>query len=455
VGFNPFASDNVATSILRVTTGPSLHVGEALPTVPLALERTIDGLVEKNRDLRLPSAKAARERLAPVVDAVRARFPDLLQRLMRDPVTTSRAIARAAAADEVAAARSCERTLPAKAMVHAARARAHDPEDLDAASILEKLSTLHGFVIDVDNDARVAAAVAELDTRPDDPVLLRRLANLHRGLNNPLEAVRFLKRYLMVRPDDAMARQQLGELLGVDDVIALTRSVQAPNTRLSTQEIMHGVRTGGVAKLPVASSSSSLPSSSTMSRPVHQPGFGGPARIANDGPSEALLSGTAKVVIGAVVVVVVLGVGSVISTAMKKGEEGLDKTLRGVESTPTSVLDGMIGGTQLPFVERAKTATAIADWQGVIDAANFGLSADPQFKGEHTPLLLLLRSRAWQMLGEPRQAIADARLASTTAPAGSPLAVEAAQKHTALVAATAPPAQQPATVKASQSPEPP
>jgi hypothetical protein len=68
----------------------------------------------------------------------------------------------------------------------------------------------------------------------------------------------------------------------------------------------------------------------------------------------------------------------------------------------------------------------------VIDAANFGLSADPDFTSVHTPALLLLRAEAWQMLGGTRQALADSRLAHRLAPASSTVAVEAAAREAEL-----------------------
>ncbi|HEY1098865.1 MAG TPA: serine/threonine-protein kinase, partial [Myxococcota bacterium] len=413
VGFNPFASDNVATSILRVTTGPSLHVGEALPTVPLVLERTIDGLVEKDRDKRLPSAQAARERLAPLVKATRERYPDLLARLLRDPAGTVDAIRRAAAADEVKVARALVLEAPARAMVHAARAHAHDPDDVDAQTLLDHLATQHGFRLDVAGDARVAAAEAELETRPEDPAVIRKLANLHRGLNNPVEAARYLKRYLLLRPDDAAARLQLGELLGNDDVAAFTRSLSAA-PKLSTQQIMQGVRTGGIRSAASSSAASSAASSSparAMSTAVRAPAFGGPTVLANDGPRDGDAGGRLKLAVGVGAVVVVVGLGAVIATAVDKGERGLDNTLRGVESAQATVLDGFVDGAQQPFVERAHGAARIKDWQGVVDAANFGLSADPEHKGQHTPTLLRARAEAFAALDEPKQALADLRLA--------------------------------------------
>ncbi len=451
IGFNPFASENVATSILRVTSGPSLHVGEALPTVPILLERTIDGLIEKDRDRRLPSAAAARAVLAPLVEAVHSRYPHVLRRLMHDPQGTSAALLQDAVHDELAQARHHARSAPAKAMVHAARARLHEPDNADVHSLLHSLMTQHGFRLDDAPDPRVAAAVAELESRPDDPVLLRRLANLHRGLQHPLEVARYLKRYLALRPDDALARQQLEELLGAEDVAALTQlsvspprppalstpdfrrakattaappSVSPPRPpRLSTQAIMHGVKTGGV-KAPGAFA--------TMApQPLPTSGFGRVA-VVKGAANDDLVSTRSKLVFAATGAVAVVAVVAVIGSAVRKGGERFDGSLRAVEHTESAAINGLVAGTQQPFVERARTAARLADWQGVIDAANFGLSADPDFTSVHTPALLLLRAEAWQMLGGTRQALADSRLAHRLAPASSTVAVEAAAREAEL-----------------------
>jgi hypothetical protein len=425
IGFNPFASENVATSILRVTSGPSLHVGEALPTVPLLLERTIDGLIEKDRDRRLPSAAAARAVLAPLVEAVHARYPRLLQRLMHDPQGASAALARDAVHDELSQARHHARSAPAKAMVHAARARLHEPDNAEVQTLLHTLMSQHGFRLDDAPDPRVVAAVTELESRPDDPVLLRRLANLHRGLQHPLEVARYLKRYLALRPDDALARQQLEELLGAEDVAALTQSSVSPPRppRLSTQEIMRGVKTGGAKAAGAAAT--------TAPQPLPTSSFGRVA-VVQGAANDDVVSTRGKLVFAGAAVVAVVAVVAVMGTAVSKGGERFDANLRAVEHTQTTAMDGLIGGTQQPFVERARTAARVADWQGVIDAANFGLSADPDFVSVHTPALLLLRAEAWQMLGATRQALADSRLARRLAPANSAIAVDAAARQAEL-----------------------
>lgn|GEM_PF-1318162 len=457
VGSNPYASDNVATSILRVTTGPDLKLGDVMQTLPPILEGVIDGLVMKDRDARLPSAQAARALLAPVVDGLRVRFPGVMRRFVAEPAKTAQAIARASAADEIAAARACVDSAPARALVHAARAQAHDPGDLDAASLLERLATLHGYQLQESTDVRIGQARVELDQKPNDPVVLRKLANLFRGAQNPVEAARYLKRYLSLRPDDAMARRQLEELVGVDDVAALTGAVTR-KPALQTGDIMRGVKTGGfVSGAKPSSSSSTAPLTRSPAGPggPRAPGtFGAPVLVGADGPRDQM-SGTVKLVIGAVVVAVVIGGVSVAGAMIKKGSDNINHTLVSVEKQHTSVLGGLVDGTQAPFVDRAQSAARLADWQSVIETTNFGLSADPERSSRTTPRLLLLRSEAWENLGNPLQAAADARLAKGLAEDGTPERTEAAAREQRLLQALPPkPTSPPVSPEVGTAPTP-
>jgi serine/threonine protein kinase len=431
VGSNPYASDNVATSILRVTTGPNLKVGDTLQTVPPLLEGVVDGLVVKDRDARLPSATAARTLLAPIVAGLRERFPGVMRRFIHDPAGTAAAVSRACASDEIAAAKACVDAAPARAVVHAARAQALDPTDLDAQSLLEKLATLHGFQLAETSDARIATARAELAAKPDDPALLRKLANLYRGAQNPLEAARMLKRYVALRPDDAMARRQLEELMGADDVAAFTSTLSRAKGPLQTAEIVQGVKTGGfkgAARIASAAPRTLAPggtgrtSAGQTSPATTTRGFGAPVVIAADGPRDEL-GGTTKALLAAgVVAVLVAGIVGA-GRFLKKSSDDFDKTLREVEK-PLPVLN-LVDGTQAPFVERATQAARLQDWQSVIETTNFGLSADPDLQSRTSPKLLLLRARARQALGERAQALVDARLARSLAGAGTPERSEA------------------------------
>lgn len=457
VGSNPFASENVATSILRVTTGPSLKVGDALSTVPPLLELVIDGLVEKNRDRRLASAADGRRLLAPLVAAANGRFPGLMRSMVTTPEATVREVVAATTAQEVEAARRFLVDKPARAMVHAARARAMSPNDAAVDALVSELTTLHGFRLDTKGaDPRINLAEQELETKPDDPVVLRRLANLHRGLNSPLEAARYLKRYISLRPDDAMAQQQLAELVGADDVAVFTGVARA-QPRLSTTGIMKGIKTGGAAAgdaPPVDNGRTQAwqPPEADANRPRPQrigtnTTFGAPAVIAVHSEGTSVFTWIFRLLGIAAVVGVIAVVGSTVKFVLTPPPKPQANAVPQLEQT----LGGLIDGTQQPFLQKASAAARIADWQGVIDATNFGLSADPERNSRVTPRLLMFRSEAFEMLGEPKQALADARLARGLFPDG-PERVAANTRVVMLEARRALP--NPAPLSPSPSPSP-
>jgi hypothetical protein len=364
-----------------------------------------------------------------------------MRRFITDPAATAQAIIRASAADEVAAAKACITAAPAPAVVHAARARDLDPTDLDAQSLLEKLTTLHGFQLNVTSDARIAAARAELEQKPDDPALLRKLANLYRGAQNPLESARVLKRYVALKPDDAMARKQLEELVGADDVAAFTSTFtrKGPN-QLKTGEIVQGVKTGGFGGRPVAAAvprEAPVDTTRTPTRPSGSVAFGGPVLVAADGPRDTM-STTTKLALGVIVVGVIGEAVSMGRSLIASGNTHVEKNLKAVEDLGAPLVN-LVDGTQAPFLERAHQAARIADWQGALDAANFGLSADPDLGSRTSPKLLLVRARARAQLGDTAQAIIDARLARGLAAAGSAERTEAEQQLQQLEQAAPPP----------------
>ncbi len=404
VGTNPYASEHVATSILRVTTGPDLKLGDALTTAAPLLESVVNGLVIKDRDRRLASATAARQMLAPFLSAVDGSRIDAMRRFIADPEGESRAVLRAASAHELAAARAALPAAPPRAFIFAHRACELDPTHAEARALLGELIAQHGFTVTVAHDPRVAAVRTQLETNPDDAALWRKLANLARGARAPLEAARALKRYVAHKPDDLAASHQLEELLGTEHVVALKTGA---SPALSTRDIGQGIKTGGFV------GAQAIGKASTTQAPRGAPAtpqgtWGSPSVIAADAPSDSTSWSTIVIVVG---VVVALGLGgiSMVRTLIKKGDAHVDTQLRAVEQLGAP-LQGLVDGTQAPFLERAQQSARIADWQGALDAANFGLSADPDLQSRTSPQLLIVRAQARAQLGDRSQALIDARL---------------------------------------------
>jgi hypothetical protein len=121
-----------------------------------------------------------------------------------------------------------------------------DPACADAHTELGALAPQIGFHADVVTDARIDEAQKAIQQQPGSAGLMKRLADLHRAAGNLREYARWTKRYLRVK-DDATALQQLTVLLwgpGSDPNL-----VTGTLRKLRTQDIMHGVKTGGMPAL--------------------------------------------------------------------------------------------------------------------------------------------------------------------------------------------------------------
>jgi hypothetical protein len=440
-GANPYQSENVASSLLRQTTGASLQTADALPACPLALEHVVDGLLQKDRERRWPSAKAALSALAPLLDDVRARMPQLGQRLVADPKATVQALFIDAAVLELRAAREALAQSPERAAIAAFRAHALAPEHPEASPLLEELTTHHGLRFGALDDPRIHAAEAELAQKPDAPATLRRLANLYRGHKHPVLAARYLKRFVALKPDDVVARQQLADLVGPQEATRVFTWSMMPNAPSSspsslrseaarppsTQDLVAGVKTGGMRVPASASMSPATSGTKSVSSPLGARGTSafassspgdGPVVLA---PERSVPWGWFALVGGALVFVAVSTVGSLV----RSGQQKLEKDLTQVELSENGMMNGLVAETQRPLLERGEASLRVGDFQGAIEALNFALAADQGLSSPLSGRLFLRRAQAHDGLGNTKQALLDFRLAATRLAAGSPERTEA------------------------------
>jgi len=422
-GANPYQSNNIASSLLRQTTGPSLQSVDALPACPPALEAVIDGLLQKDRARRTPTAQAALVTLRPLLDEVQALMPDLGARLVGDPDGAARALFIDAAVAELRAARAALSSSPEQAALPAFRARTLAPAHPEAQRLIEELTGRHGLRFDPVDDPRVAAAERELIDAPESPAVLRRLANLYRGHKNPVLATRYLKRYLLVKPDDVVARQQLVDLTGLDEVTALlpppgaaprtqalpASAPAATSGRLSSAELVQGVRTGGLRVATPAARAAAVSTSSSA-------GFdaGGP-------PSAPAAPAVPWWLVAGGVVVVVAGVGVwSVGAFVRAGQQSMDRQLQQTDVKGSGMMNGLVAETQRPLLERGEASLRVGDFQGAIEAFNFALAADQGLDSPLSGRLLWRRAQAQDGLGNSKQAMLDFRLAATRLAPGSP-----------------------------------
>jgi len=428
-GANPYQSDNVATSLLRQTTGPSLQTADALPACPPVLERAIDGLLQKDRERRTQTAQAALETLRPLVDEVTALMPQLGAHLVSDPASTVRALFIDAAVAELREARAAMSSSAERAAIAAFRARTLAPEHPEAAHLVDEMASKHGLRFGPVDDPRVEAALAELATSPDAAAPLRRLANLYRGHKNPVLAARYLKRFLAVKPDDVVARQQLADLVGEHEVTAVIAAVTAPSrsTRMSsnavsTQELLQGVRTGGMRAAPTGARATTALSATPQTSALASTPLSATPYRPPEAPRERSMPWA--LVLGVVVVALVVAVVSV-RAFIRSGQQSLDRSLRQTDVTDHGMMNGLVAETQRPLLERGEASLRVGDFQGAIEAFNFALAADQDLSSPLAGRLFLRRAQANDGLGNARQALLDFRLAVTRLAAGSPERTEA------------------------------
>ncbi len=424
VGTNPYASEHVATSILRVTTGANLRLGDAVCIAPPPLERVIDGLVVKHRDQRLASATAARQLLAPLLATLERSPTEAVRRFIAEPEQESRIVLRKSASHELATSKAARSDAPPRAFIHAVRASELDPTHAEARAFLAELASTHGFVRTTTNDPRITATRTQLEAHPDDAALWRKLANLARGAHAPLEAARALKRCVALKPDDVVARRQLDELLGADaDAVAAPSTGSSPSLR--THDIVGGIKTGGFVGAGKVGTGALLRTPSSSRVPGQAPvvtkpasSWGASAVMAQEAPRDQV--STSAILLG-VAMVAALAVGGItlIRSLIADGSAHVDTQLRSVEQLGAP-LSALVDGTQAPFLERATQSARIADWQGTLDAANFGLSADPELQSQTSPLLLVVRAEAHAQLGNTSQALKDARMGRSLSKPDSP-----------------------------------
>jgi tetratricopeptide (TPR) repeat protein len=426
-GRNPHANDNVASSLLRVTTGPSLHVFDEVPSVPLPLEFALDHLLEKSLEMRTPSAAAGLAELQGYVDEVDARYPTLLQDAIREPERTCLKLFRDLAEHHV---QSHGATAPQTALA-LYRATLCGPAP-KASELLSQLCTQHGFQFVPSVDPRIQLATRELETQPDSPAVLRKLANLHRAQGHLFQASVYLKQYLRLRPDDNAAGLQLEELLGDEGRImptllrARTGTFTAPKAsapRLADAMPMPTLGGPTVSLAPGLASHIETGGFPALERQAAQRPRSPLPRAAPvdvvelEGPS---FWATHKVTLIAVGTVALVGLwlGRETLGLVQRKSADFDHALVSVEKAQSAPAAGMIEATQRSFYESGLEALRSQDFQGALDKLNFAIAADPDMTTATTTLALYGRAKAHLALGNLRQALVDFRLVKSRATPG-------------------------------------
>lgn len=244
-GRSPYYSDNPGTSLMKVLQEDVPGMFDVLFGIDPFVEAFHGTITAKERNERYPDADAALQALSPYVESVRARYPRLVAECLRNPAGMKQQLLREHADAEVARATSLvQRHGPILAAALALENAVHiDPSNQAARDQLAQLSKDLGFHTEVVGDSRIEEAEAALKKQPQHPGLMKRLADLHRAAGNMRESARYLKRYLRLKDDSAAVQQLVALLWGPGSDPAL---VTGTNQRLRTQDIMAGLKTGGM-----------------------------------------------------------------------------------------------------------------------------------------------------------------------------------------------------------------
>jgi hypothetical protein len=247
-GRSPYYSDNPGTSLMKVLQEDVPGMFDVLFGVDPLVEGFHAKLTAKERNHRFGTAAQALSVLTPYLTTIRAQYPSLVADCIRDPVGMKQRLLREHAEAEMGRALALvQRHGPIHAAALALENAVHiDPSLSIAQQRLGELSTALGFHTEVVADPRITEAEEALRAQPQHPGLIKRLADLHRAAGNMRESARFLKRYLRLKDDSAAVQQLLALLWGPGaDPILVTRTV----SKLSTQDIVAGLKTGGMPAL--------------------------------------------------------------------------------------------------------------------------------------------------------------------------------------------------------------
>ncbi len=150
-----------------------------------------------------------------------------------------------------------------------------DPHNAEAERSLRALSAVHSLNFGPSRNPRLAELELHLEQQPQSASALMQAAQLSKVDGNPVKAAIFLKRYLLVRPQDAYAAGQLRQLTGEPT----PRQPATARLGPSTADLVAGIKTGGLRARdgsrdptqPLVSSGAPVPSDLLDLPPVATP----------------------------------------------------------------------------------------------------------------------------------------------------------------------------------------
>ncbi len=226
-----FAGVEATSVLMKVACEPTPTLFEVAPEASPGLARTLARVTRLTAD----------HRFASCADMARA-LEDSDEWRVFDSEAQARATVAAYLNDQDGVAADLEQRLHDR---HRARsARLADTGSVEAALLARRCASLlvagDTLVAEPEDTPAIVEALAAFAATPTSPGVLKRLADLYRANAHPRLAAAFLLRYLQERPQDSHASLQL------DTIVDGAGPRSGPGaSKLSTRDIMAGVRTGG------------------------------------------------------------------------------------------------------------------------------------------------------------------------------------------------------------------
>jgi serine/threonine protein kinase len=218
-GYNPFAHENPSTTMFAIAKGQVRQLFDANPNVPDAVDRVVHKLLEKDLKKRYQAAGHARDDLRMVDAMLKEKYPDAVALALADPVHQVDELGKAQShLESERAQKLLQRNPPehAEAAFRMYKATLLDAKNYDAVNTLTQLRADFGFRFTRPDDKQIQELEQALEKKPDQPAVLRRLADLSATHRNLVDMAGFMKRYLRFFPNDTHVLMKLERIIGND-----------------------------------------------------------------------------------------------------------------------------------------------------------------------------------------------------------------------------------------------
>jgi serine/threonine-protein kinase len=243
-GFSPFATDNPVTTMRQVVEHHPPAVMDLRPALPPSLEAVVLRLMRKQVGERYTTAIAVLEDLMPYWEGkdlgkVRAAFTGLLT----DPDRVLHDLYAGEATVHMRRAKELweDPDQRATALWEAYQASALDPQNQEAASLLERWKRLLGAAKPASDDPNIARLEEKWRLDPGNIQVLLQLGKLYRVRKDYLNLMKVYQRLDRLKPTDGYTMAQMRTLLERQPTQVIARRPEAEAVRTTPADLLRAV----------------------------------------------------------------------------------------------------------------------------------------------------------------------------------------------------------------------